>query len=315
MVWSTRKTILVTFLSLVAILSVEDMMAYVEASDRIAVLVSFSGGPVDETLGGFQAYLRKQGISVNYDSYFLEASSDKTALSLQKVKRSKPNLIFTLGSRATEESIKECADIPIIAGMISREAPLKKTDNGTGVFLEFPVETQLKWLQRFLPNARNVGVIYNYKENHEWIENAVGIGKDLALNIEAREIRSPEDLPNALNVLARTVDVLWGVPDNIVLNSQTVKQVLLSSFRNSIPFIGLSSTWVKAGALYSLEGDYTDQGMQCGEMALKVLRGTKPSLIPPVPPRRVKYSLNLNTAEYMRIKISPKLIENAYLTY
>jgi putative tryptophan/tyrosine transport system substrate-binding protein len=315
MVWPTRKTILATLLSLVAVLSVDDMTASVEAGDRIAVLVSFRGAPVDQTLEGFQAYLRKQGIAVSYDSYSLEADSDQAAQSLRRMKSSKPSLIFALGSRATEASVKEYADIPIIAGMISRPDPLKKAANGTGVFLEFPAETQLKWLQRFLPNTKNVGVIYNYKENHEWIGNAVRSAQDLTLNIEGREIRSPEDLPSALNALARTVDVLWGVADNLVLNSQTAKQVLLFSFRNSIPFIGLSSTWVKAGALYSLEGDYTDQGTQCGEMALRVLRGTKPSLIPPVPPRKIKYSLNLNTAEHMKIKISPKLIEDAYLTY
>jgi putative ABC transport system substrate-binding protein len=191
MVWSTRKTILATLLSLVAVLSVDDMMADVEASDRIAVLASFRGAPVDETLEGFQSYLRKQGISVHYDSYSLEAGNDKAAQSLRQVKSSKPSLIFALGSRATEESVKECADIPIIAGMISRPDPLKKAATGTGVFLEFPAETQLKWLQRFLPNARNVGVIYNYKENHEWIENAVRTAQDLTLNIEGREIRSP----------------------------------------------------------------------------------------------------------------------------
>jgi putative tryptophan/tyrosine transport system substrate-binding protein len=311
-----HKKILMTIMSLIPILLFGGDMARVEAGNvRIAVLISYQRAPFDETLEGFKQYLRKQGISADYDVYSLEAYNEKVAQTLLKVKKDKPDLIFALGSLGTEAALKEIVDIPIIAGMILRSDPLKKTSNGTGVFLEFPVETQLKWLQRFLPDTRTLGVIYNPRENRERIESAVRISQKMTLKIEAREVHAPEDLPYALNDLSKNIDVLWGVADNLVLNPQTAKHILLFSFRNLIPFTGLSSSWVKAGALYSLESDYMDNGMQCGEMAFRVLHGTNVNSIKPVPPRKIIYSLNLNTVKHMKIKISEKLIREAYLTY
>ena len=104
-------------------------------------------------------------------------------------------------------------------------------------------------------------------------------------------------------------------PFRPVLNRQTAKAVLLSSFHNRIPFVGLSSAWVKAGALYALNWDYSDIGAQSGEIALRVLQGTPPGTIPPVPPRKVQYALNLKTASHMKLDLTPQLIDAALETF
>ena len=279
---------------------------------RIAVFISYRSPPFDEVSEGFQKYLSKQGLSADYDLCPLEGDSAKAGQTVQRIKSNKPDLIFALGSLAVESTIKEVGDTPVIAGMILRPDLLKKAPNGTGVFLEFPAEMHLKWLQRFLPNSKTIGVIYNPKENREKIESAGILAQKLGMTLQARSVDTPQGLPTALNGLVRQVDVLWGVPDSLVLNTQTAKQVLLFSFRNLIPFAGLSSTWVKAGALYSLVSDYTDNGAQCGEIAFKLLQGAKASSIPPGPPRKVVYSLNLNTAKHMKINIPEELLRGAH---
>ena len=97
----------------------------------------------------------------------------------------------------------------------------------------------------------------------------------------------------------------------MVLSRQTAKAILLTSFRNKVPFIAPSSAWVKAGALYSLEVDYNDIGVQTGEMADSVLRGKRVGSITPQEPREVRYSLNLRTAEHMRLKFSGDIVSGA----
>ena len=316
MAWQIYKIILMTTLTVNAILVFVINIPHTEARNvRIAAVISYKGAPFDETLEGFQRHLQKQGISVDYDLYPLEGDPERVSRIIQKIKSSRPSLIFTLGSLATEATLKEIDDIPIIVSMILRADLLKKASNATGIFLEFPVETQFKWLERFLPNTKTVGVIYNPKENQERVESAGKVAQKMGMSIQAKEVRVPQDLPEALNGLSKNVDVLWGVADNLVLNSQTAKHILLFSFRNLIPFIGLSSAWVKAGALYSLESDYTDNGTQCGEIAFRVLQGAKVNSIPPSPPRKVVYSLNLNTARHMKVKISDELLRGAQQTF
>ncbi len=278
---------------------------------RISVLISYPGHPVNEVFESFQRSLRNKGVSAHYDLYSLEGNHEKIGQILQKIKISRPHLIFTIGSITTEETLKEIVDIPIVAGMILRPNLLKASSNGTGVFLEYPVETQFKWLRQILPDIRSIGVIYNPSENQAMIENAIRIASKMGFRLKVNEVRAPQNLPYALNNLVREVEVLWGVPDDLILNQHTAKHILLFSFRNSIPFIGLSSTWVKAGALYALEADYIDIGVQCGEMALSLLNGVRSNSISPEPPRKVTYSLNLRTAKQMKIKLSEKIIREA----
>ncbi len=286
-----------------------------DAGEKIAVLVSFQDAPFTEALTGFQNYLHKQGVQADYEVYSLQGDASRASQAVQKIKKSRVRLIFTLGSLATDAAISEVPDIPVIACLVLRADTLKKAPNATGVSLEFPPETQLSWLQRFLPDAVTIGVIYSPGENQKRIETASRIAKSLGMKLEAQAVRVPQDVPAALDILSKKADALWGVPDQIALSPQIAKHILLFSFRNSVPFVGLSATWVKAGALYSLDWDYADLGAQCGEMAQKALSGAPPRAIPPVSPRKVLYSVNLNTARQMKITISDELIRGAQRTF
>jgi putative tryptophan/tyrosine transport system substrate-binding protein len=283
---------------------------------RIAVLLSHNWEPYQKTLEGFQSHLRRQGISAVYDRHLMEGDAGKPGLALRSVNSGmKPGLVLALGSLAVEAAVSDITDTPIIAGMILRPDLLKKTPNATGVFLDFPVEIQLKWIQTILPSSRTVGVLYNPKENRERVDMAVKVASRTGLKVEAVEINTPADFLPGLNGLGRNVDVLWGLTDGLVFNSLTAKHLLLHSQKHSIPLVGISSAWVKAGALYALEADYTDIGTQCGEMAAAVLQGTNVNTLAPAFPRRVTYALNLGTAGQLKVRLSPELIRGAFKTY
>jgi putative ABC transport system substrate-binding protein len=177
--------------------------------------------------------------------------------------------------------------------------------------MEFPVKNQFQWIQRFLPKCRTIGVIYNPEENQKMIDVASRTAKQMGLRLDAQKVYAPSDLPKALRNLSKSADVIWGVADKIVLTPQTAKNILLFSFRNRIPFVGLSKNWVKAGALYALSCDYSDLGLQSGEIAFKVLKGSPIKSIPPARPRKVMYSLNQKTARHMKIEIPEALIRSA----
>ncbi len=281
------------------------------AAERIAVLLSMDEGPFSEALAGFRDVLGKQGPQPGYDVFNLEGDASKARPVIRKIKDGGFTLILTLGALATDAAVRDITDVPIVAGLILRTDALEKAPNATGVGLEFPLETQFAWLRRILPDARTVGVIYSPRENRKKVESAARIAQTLGFVLERQEISAPQDVPAALNRLSQKADVLWGVADTLVLSPQLAKPILLFSFRNSIPFVGPSAAWVKAGALYSLDWDYRDLGAQCGEMALQVLHGVPPSSIPAAVPRKVLYSVNRNTAQQMKITISEQLLQGA----
>jgi putative tryptophan/tyrosine transport system substrate-binding protein len=285
------------------------------AGEKIALLISSNDAPYKAAVSGFSNYLAKQGIQAGYEVFTLDGDAAKAGPAIQKIRASGCRLIFSLGSLATDAVVSEVEDIPIVACLVLRTDSLKNAPNATGVGLEFSFEAQLEWLQRFLPRARSIGVLYNPEENQKRVEQAARLAKKAGLRLDAQEVRTPQDVPAALNNLSKQADVLWGMVDSLTLSPTIGKNVLLFSFRNNIPYIGPSATWVKAGALYSLDWDYEDLGAQCGEMAQKILGGTEAAAIPPLSPRRVLYTLNLFTARQMKIPLSEELVRGAHLTY
>jgi putative ABC transport system substrate-binding protein len=304
---STSAAAVVLFFSLLA--------ASAPAAEKIAVLVSSKDAPFEEALKGFQGFLDKAAVQADYEVHRLDGSAARAGQAVQAVKKSGVKLVLTLGSLATDVAVKEIPDIPIIACMVLRSDGLKRSPNVTGVGLEFSLEVQTSWLQVLVPTAKNVGVIYNPEENQKRIEAAGRIMQGMGLHLVAQDVRSPQDVPAALEGMAKKVDILLGMADAVTMTPQTAKNVLLFSIRNSIPLVGISPAWVKAGALYSLEWDYADLGAQAGDMALKVLKGTPPSAIPAAAPRKVYYALNLKTAQQMKITFSDQLIRGARTTF
>jgi putative ABC transport system substrate-binding protein len=281
---------------------------------KIAVLVSNSGQPYMEALSGFKSHLEKKEIHADYKVYMLEGDQGKALQAVQEIKKSRPNLLFCIGGLAADQAAKEISDTPVIASMVLRPEELKKA-NVTGVALDFSVETHLQWIRRVLPKVKTVGVLYNPKENKAKIETASRVAQKLGLRLEALEVLSPKDLPAALERLGSGADALWGIADNLVMTPQTAKTILLFSLKHRLPFIGPSSSWVKAGALFSLDSDFTDMGAQCGEMAVKLLQGASITTVQPTLPRKVGYSINMKTATEIGLKIPDDIARSAHNTF
>ena len=137
----------------------------------------------------------------------------------------------------------------------------------------------------------------------------------LNLKIIAVPVKTVKELPSALKVLGRNADSILGIVDKTVYSGKTAKAVLLFSFRNRIPFVGLSKAWVKSGALYALDWDYLALGKQCAGIAVKIIDGKKTSRIETQIPEKRIYLLNLKTAKHMKLNIDQKLIEGASMVY
>ncbi len=278
---------------------------------KIAVLASYDGPPYQAALSGFQEYLTHQGVDARYEVYALRGDSAESLRAVQSIKHDGTRLVYALGAFGTGTVIDAQIEAPVVACLLLNLADVKKVPHAAGVALEIPVETQFQWLQRFLPAAKRIGVLFNPQENQEKVETASREARRMGLTLSAQAIETPRDIPGALNRLAGTVDVLWGLADHVVLSPETAQALLLFSLRNRIPFIGLSTSWAKAGALYALDRDYNDLGMQCGELAKKILDGRSPDSLSPESPRKVAYAINLKTARYMKIVLPDSLVRGA----
>jgi putative tryptophan/tyrosine transport system substrate-binding protein len=243
---------------------------------RIRAIVSQVAGPYQEALAGFRSSLAVAAPGAAVEVVDLEGDPARAGAAVEAARQDGVALIFTLGSLATKAAMEGAGETPVVAGLILREAEISRSANATGVVLEFPVETELRYLQRMLPHQKTIGVLYGSPEN-----------------------------------AAREADALWGVADEVVFSPQMAKPILLFSMRNRIPLVGLSESWVRAGALYALDRDYADIGAQCAELTTRILRGASPRSLPPVPPRKVVHFVNGRAARHLKMDLKGPLLSEA----
>ncbi|MBV1931010.1 MAG: hypothetical protein KUG71_04770 [Porticoccaceae bacterium] len=222
-----------------------------------------------------------------------------------------PGLIFAVDIAAARLVSTVSKAIPIIVGKVRSAEDLKAIPHTTGLVVQHPPETQLKWLKRVMPTARRVGVLYSTEENREEIEAAQVAAQKLNLELVAVRARTPKDLPLALKDVLNRVDVLLGIPDSVILSRQTAKAILLASFRKRIPFVGLSASWVKAGALYSLDSAAEDLGEQSAQIGVRLLSSVNAEVIGVQHPTKIGLIINAKTAEHLNLKLPNGLIGEA----
>ncbi len=278
-------------------------------AETVLVVSSYDTEPYREALEGFRRELeaRRDGVQV---ALCAMGGREDASLVDRAVAAAAPRLIFSLGSLATRAATRQ-KSVPVVYAMVLRGEEFAGTSNATGVFLEFPAEESLKWVRKILPGRDKVGVVFDPAENRSAVEALRRAAKAAKLDLHAEAVDGPSSLPSALENVSRRVDVLLGVADSMVLSPKTAKEILLFSYRNRIPFVGLSNAWVKAGALYALDRDYADLGAQAAEMAAAVLRGAPVAGLPPSPPRKLVYDLNLKTARHLRLEIPAQWIAQA----
>ena len=285
----------------------------------VVILKSGSAQPYTIAAAGIKDVINERCADVRLLEYTLKSEdsgfSRKNLHLCKKIKASNPQLVLTVGTRATEIAIQEIQSIPIIYSMVLNPEESGFTANGViGVSLNIPAGKVYEMAKQVFPEVKTIGIIHKSSESRAYIENSKNEAGKRGLELVSYPIKSEEEIRIALKSLCKRVDALWMVPTSIYV-PWAAKEILLYALREGIPVIGLSPRYVKAGALFSLSCDYEDIGHQAGEAAVEVLRGEKSLDNTPVLPRSVVLSFNLIVAERLGIKMPGKFILKAKNIY
>lgn len=300
-----------TALASVVLLGLCGSAAGARAPTRVLVLTSGDAPPYSQVLAGFEGALADAGRTVELSVENLAGDGTRDRPGGARLSGDRVRLVLALGSTASDAAAQTPGRPPVVAGMILRTSALSPSRQVTGVGLEFPAEVELRWIRRVLPGRTRVALLFNPAENAERAAEARAAATRLGLSLVPIEVRQPAELPAALDRAARESDVIWGLTDSVVFSPESAKGLLLFSFRNRIPVVGISGNWVRAGALFGLDRDYDDIGRQAAEIALAILDGTDARQVPPAAPRKVCPVFNLKTARQMGIELPEDLLRGA----
>ncbi len=283
-------------------------------SARIAVIKSLDLPEYNLAYEGFINELDETGHRIIPLSYVLERSDSANAGLMATIHSAAPDLILALGTRAAREAAKHLGHIPIIYSMVLTppdDAPASAQPNMTGATLTIPLAVQVQELKRAFPTLKRIGIISDPSRTKVLADSAVELCRQQGLTAQVGWAKGETEVPDAVRALKDSIEVLWMIPDETVLTPRSSRFIIFELIKSGVPVVGLSSAYVKAGALMSLDCNYTDIGRQSAELAVRVLAGQKPGQLQYTIPRTYTRSLNLKIMEHVKIHMDQKVIRDS----
>ncbi|MBI4745359.1 MAG: ABC transporter substrate-binding protein [Deltaproteobacteria bacterium] len=275
-------------------------------SKEVSAIKSMDILPYKEAVNGF-----RETVDAEVSEYILSSDSDYLAIVISKNRQAA--LVFTLGTDALRLVKDELRNVPVVYTFVLNADSVigAGRSNITGIDMNIPPEEQFNALLQVVPSARRIGVIYEPSKSQSAVNEAEAAAGKLGVHLISRKVKTGAEAINAINQLEGTVDALWMLPDTTAITPESVEYMLLFSFKNRIPLIGISEKYVKNGALFALTFDSEDMGRQAGEIATRILMGEDASNITIPKPRKLRLSINLNTAEKLGLNIPEKVVGKA----
>jgi putative ABC transport system substrate-binding protein len=282
----------------------------VEAA-KVVALKSADVDVYNEVLEGFKSSFPGSAIS----EYDMEGDLQKGRKFLARLKSgSKPDLILAIGIWALQVAVEEIRDIPVVFAMVLNPTTVigQEARNITGASMNVPIEQQIALLKKVSPQVRRIGVIYDPSKTGFLVRQAERIARDQGVRLVTKAIASSKDSFAALDAMQGEIDALWILPDLTALAPESVQYMLLFSFRNKIPLLGLSENQARMGALLGLSFESgRDIGSQAAELANGILSGKSAGELPITPARKVRLTVNLKTAGKLGLQIPNEILEQA----
>ena len=188
------------------------------------------------------------------------------------------DLLIAFGSKAARDPSVLGFKGQLILSMIPRhnfagEALDHREDSTIKIFIDQPYKRYFELIKTIMPRAVHVGVLLDPSDSSKrksMLEAASNTGLELII----REVDSNSQIGEALSELRGSIDVLLALPDSRIHNSRTISNILTTSYRNHIPVIGFSSSYVKAGAIAAVYTSLEDISHQVADAAIETLTGT-----------------------------------------
>jgi putative ABC transport system substrate-binding protein len=282
------------------------------AAGDVAVIMSARVDAYEEALQGFKRSLRHR-IVAEYD---MEGNFDRGREILSQIRsKVKPDLIFAVGIWALQVVMGESSNIPVVYAMILNPPSTigAGAKNVTGASMNVSVEETIHLFKQLGPQIRRVGVVFNRAKTGYLVSLADTVAQQQGLQLIAKEIRSSKEAIPALDALqGEGIDALWILPDETILAPEVLQYMLLFSYRNKVPLLGLSERQAQMGALLALSfASSEDIGKQAAELANGILGGKTAADIPYTTARQVKITVNLKAAQKLGIEVPKSIIAMA----
>ena len=245
---------------------------------KIGVLQLTEHTALDAANTGFVKALDDSGIA--YEIEQQNAQNDQSACQTiaQTLVNDGCDLILAIATPAAQAVAGATTEIPIVGTAITDFAASGLVDdndapggNLTGTSDMNPVADQMDLLQRLLPDAKTVGLLYCTAESNSDIQIAMAEEEldKLGIAHERYTVSSSNEIQQVVESMVGAVDAIYTPTDNTIAAGMTT--VAMIANENGLPTICGEVGMVENGGLASVSINYEELGYRAGEMAIEIL--------------------------------------------
>ncbi len=291
------------------------------AADRmpvIGIIQYVEHQALDAAREGFLAALAdsgyKEGETVLID--YQNAQGDASNLSTigDRFVGKKVDLILAIATPAAQSIAGKTAEIPILGTAITDYVVARLVDsnerpggNVSGTSDLNPVREQIGLITSLVPHLRTIGVLYTSSEDNSVLQARLAKETIEKLGLEYVEVTvsNSNEVQQAAQSIARRVDAIYIPTDNILASAMPIVHGVTS--RSKTPVIPGEAGMAEAGGVATLAINYRDLGYQTGLMAVRVLQGEEPAVMPIEGASGFEYFINGAVAAEIGLEIPAEL--------
>jgi putative ABC transport system substrate-binding protein len=286
---------------------------------RTIGVVSLAPG-LDDAVAGFKEGMAElgyvEGENVSYIYEGATNSIDTLDSVAQGLVEADVDLILSVTTPATQAAQRATVGIDILVVFVPVTDPVgagivdslrNPGGNTTGVTFGTQERRRLEWLIQIVPTIEEIYVPYNPEDQSTVL--ALGIVSEAATNLGVElithEVRSPEEIPAAVENIPEEADAVFLLPDSLLGTYATefVKLQLPTSAANPRDL-------TDHGVLTSYGVEVTASGKQAARLADQIFQGVKPADLP-VETAEFYLAINLRAAEAIGLDISDEILRQA----
>lgn len=251
-----------------------------EKTYKVGVLQLTQHAALDAANEGFVEGLDESGIKYTIDQQNANNDQSACATIASKLVGDGDDLIYVIATPAAQAVAAATSDIPIVGSAITDYAASglvadndKPGGNLTGTSDMNPVDDQIAMLQKVLPNAKHVGMLYCTAESNSQlqVEMAEAACDKAGLTHDRYTVSSSNEVQSVVESMVGKVDAGYTPTDNTI--AAAAAQVGQIAKEGKLPFITGEENMCMGMGICTLSIDYKELGKMAGQMAVKILKG------------------------------------------
>ena len=273
---------------------------------------------LDAVQNGFKDRMKKLEPSAKFNVHIAQGNPATNTQIANQMLGEEPAVavaITTPSAQAVAQKIKTLPVVftavtdPVAAGLV--KALDKPGANITGMTDMSPMRQHLALVQRFVPEIKTLGTIYNAGEaNSIVLTNALEEAcKDQGITLERATVANSSGVYQAAKSLVGRCDAIYIPLDNTVVSA--LESVIKVCRQNKLPLFNGDTDSVVRGSIAGLAIDYYKMGEQTADIAHRVYKGTSPADIPVETIKQLELFINLKAAESMGVTVPDDLLTAA----